>query len=120
MLTAEDVTMHDPACRYSPQPRTAERVESPGRLEESRQQERFNWFVERLQPFIGRHAVTDLLETISAAPEWRGQREKAIVLLALDRSAVALAALRSLDTGAMPDSTKRLYAVALAEAEKRR
>jgi len=81
-----------------------------------RQQERFNWFADRLADRIDAYTVDQLLEKLGSAPLWPGQWEKAVVMLALKADPEAVRALIDIDVSETSDSFKSLYEYCLAQA----
>lgn len=67
------------------------------RAEWNRQFQRFRWFQTRMSRWIGYYDVEELREFAESPPDWPGQREKAIALLALTGGEDAVAALEAVD-----------------------
>lgn len=93
--------------------------ESEPELEEIRQRERFKWFAERLEGRVDRHGVSELAGKLVGPVDWPGQREKALVLLALKGSLPALRTLEGLDLTDASESFRILYELCLDEALSR-
>jgi hypothetical protein len=93
---------------------------NPLALEESverlREQERFAWFAAQVRMMRGRYTPDYLGDLFRKVPTWPGQREKAIVLLAMDASPEALEVLRSLPVAEHGRAMERLHAIALESA----
>lgn len=81
-----------------------------------RQQERFDWFAERLADRADTHTVEELVDKLGSAPLWPGQWEKAIVMLALKATPEAVRALIDVDVSEASDSFRSLYEYCLARA----
>lgn len=85
----------------------------------AQQRQRFNWFAQKLERWVGYYDVDELLDFLHGNSEWPGQREKAIVLLALNGSGRALQTLRSLDLTGEDEAFRMLHEVALDFAATR-
>ncbi|MGM0558384.1 MAG: hypothetical protein ACQEVA_18510 [Myxococcota bacterium] len=101
-------------------PQSLTDVDSDAFLERIREQERFKWLEDKMERWVGRYSVPELLDILGATPEMRGQHEKALVALALSDGTNALSALESLPVDHRPDSFKRLHAVCVEQARRRR
>lgn len=82
-------------------------------LERLREEERFAWFATQVRAMIGRHTPSYLAELFDRAPTWPGQREKVVVLLALDASPEALCVLAGLDVEPHGAGLQMLHQVAM-------
>jgi hypothetical protein len=78
------------------------------RAEWNRQFQRFRWFQGRMSRWIGYYDVDELADFAAHPPDWPGQREKAIVLLALTGTDAAIDVLESLDVSE-DDPSFRLF-----------
>jgi hypothetical protein len=101
-------------------PQSLTDVDSDAFLERVREQERFKWLEEKMERWVGRYSVPELVDILGSAPEMRGQHEKALVALALSDGTNALSALEDLPMDERPDSFRRLHAVCVEEARRRR
>jgi len=81
-----------------------------------RQRQRFQWFAERLERWVGYYEVSELRRFVSGSAAWPGQREKALVLLAMTESEEAIRALRSIDLEGEEPAFEILYEIALEHA----
>ena len=84
-----------------------------------RQHQRFNWFADKLERWVGYYDVEELAEFLDGDNDWPGQREKAVVLLALTGTDEATAALRSFDAAGESESLRMLREIALDHALSR-
>lgn len=84
-----------------------------------RQRQRFEWFSERMSRWVGYYEVEELERFVAGSAAWPGQREKALVLLAMTDSETALETLRSLDLEDDDESFRMLYEIAVEYAESR-
>lgn len=82
-------------------------------LERLREEERFAWFAGQVRSMIGRYSPTYLAELFERSPTWPGQREKVVVLLALDGSPEALCVLAGLDVKSYGSGLQMLHQVAM-------
>ncbi|MFB6350183.1 MAG: hypothetical protein ABEN55_06950 [Bradymonadaceae bacterium] len=82
----------------------------------SRQHERFNWFVDRLDRWVGYYDLGELRDFLHGETQWPGQREKALVLLALDETDEALEVLLEFDVEDEDPEFRQLYQIALRQA----
>jgi len=80
--------------------------------DQMRERQRFDWFARRLADSVGRHDVDYLTRNLMEPPFWPGQREKALVLLALDPRPEAATFLAELDDSSLPADLRPLLAVA--------
>jgi hypothetical protein len=82
-----------------------------------RQRQRFEWFAERMSRWVGYYEVAELERFVSGSAAWPGQREKALVLLAMTDSEKARETLQRLDLDAEDDSFRALHEIAVQYAE---
>ena len=94
-------------------------IDSDAFMERVREQERFKWLEEKMDRWVGKYSVPELLDILEATPKMRGQHEKALVALALSDGTNALSALESLPMDERPESFRRLHAVCVEEARRR-
>lgn len=88
----------------------------PDDAELTRQRQRFNWFAERMQRWLDHYGIKELTSFLEEATDRRGQREKALVLLALTDDEEARQILEDFDTSAEPRDFRLLHRVALQHA----
>ena len=82
----------------------------------SRQHERFNWFVDRLERWVGYYELSELRDFLLGNTQLPGQREKALVLLALTATDEALEILLDFDVEDETPAFRHLYQIALRQA----
>lgn len=85
----------------------------------ARQRQRFEWFAERLDRWVGYYEISELKRFVSGSAAWPGQREKALVLLAKTNSDGALEALRDLDLDDEDAAFQKLHEIAVEYARSR-
>jgi hypothetical protein len=100
-------------------PESLTEVDSDAFMERVREQERFKWLEDKMERWVGKYSVPELVDILGTSPQIRGQHEKALVALALSDGANALSALEDLPMDDRPDSFKRLHAVCLEQARRR-
>jgi hypothetical protein len=93
---------------------------TPDDAELTRQHQRFNWFAERMQRWLDHYGIEELTAFLEEATDRRGQREKALVLLALTDDDEARRILEDFDTSAEPRDFRLLHRVALQHATRDR
>lgn len=86
------------------------------REEWNRQFQRFRWFQRRMSRWIGYYDVSELREFATYPPEWPGQREKAVALLALTGGDQAVDVLEGLDLSEDGPSFQLFREIALLHA----
>lgn len=79
-----------------------------------RERERFKWFARSLSGSVGKYDLDFLRACIEEPARYPGQREKAVVLLALDDRPAAGTVLGDVDAGRYGEDFERLYKVAVA------
>lgn len=100
-------------------PRSLTEVDSDVFLERVREQERFKWLEDKMERWVGKYSVPDLLDILAEDATIRGQHEKALVALALSGGSNALSALEDLAVDDRPESFKKLYTVCVEQARRR-
>ena len=102
--------------RPTPHTPTDDSIDAPAL---TRERERFNWFAQRLQRWLGSSCVDQLCSFLDAISESSRlvQRKKALVLLALSGEPDAVEALEAFDPTGESEPFQLLYRVALEQVD---
>lgn len=84
-----------------------------------REQERFEWFADRLEPWLEYYSLDQLRDFLQSDPFRPGQRKKAMVLLALSDNPEAVEELRDFDSSDEGEGFRLLHQVSLHRAKER-